>query len=110
MNGFELKNKNLQSDIPESCSCFAHLVYRTNPSDDLSKIRRISLVVIPQVFPKHILSNAHMRKCSLRSGTRDGCFEKSLLVSSKGMQTHLHGLQVTATKMAGKETVPDIQG
>ena len=41
-----------------------------------------------------------------------GCSEKSFLSRPlQGVRTHLRGLQVTVTRMAGKLTVPDdIQG
>lgn len=52
--------------------------------------------------------NAHTGKFTPGSG----CSEKSFLSRPlRGVRTHLRGLQVTVTRMAGKLTVPDdIQG
>ena len=48
--------------------------------------------------------NAHTGKLAPRSG----CSKKSFLSRPlRGVRTHLRGLQVTVTRMAGKLTVPD---
>lgn len=84
---------------------------RGEPSDDLSKIRgEILSSGDPFTLPRtdtHV-PNAHTGKFTPGSG----CSEKSFLSRPlRGVRTHLHGLQVTVTRMAGKLTVPDdIQG
>ncbi|CAA2954080.1 sugar phosphate phosphate translocator [Olea europaea subsp. europaea] len=76
------------------------------PSDDLSKIGgRSSVVVTLSLFHGLIhVPNAHTGK--LTPGF--GCSEKSFLSRLlRGVRTHLRGLQVTVTRMAGKLTVLD---
>ncbi|KAH7836563.1 hypothetical protein Vadar_002350 [Vaccinium darrowii] len=87
---------------------------RGEPSDDLSKIRG---EILSSGDPFTLPRTDTCTECSY--GKVDswvwnlwGCSEKSFLSRPlRGVRTHLRGLEVTVTRMAGKLTVPDdIQG
>nr|CAA42947.1 unnamed protein product [Petunia x hybrida] len=88
---------------------------RGEPSDDLSKIRGIQILSSgdPFTLPRtDTCTECSYGKVDSWVWNLGGCSEKSFLCRPlRGVRTHLRGLQVTVTRMAGKLTVPDdIQG
>nr|QGW48339.1 hypothetical protein [Raphanus sativus]QGW48658.1 hypothetical protein [Raphanus sativus] len=79
---------------------------RGEPSDDLSKIRggRSSVVVTLSLFPRtDTCTECSYGKVDSWVWNLGGCSEKSFLSRPlRGVRTHLRGLQVTVTRMAGK--------
>lgn len=85
---------------------------RGEPSDDLSKIRG---EILSSGDPFTLPRTYTCTECSygkVNSWVWNEVSEKSFLSRPlRGVRTHLRGLQVTVTRMAGKLTVPDdIQG
>ena len=87
---------------------------RGEPSDDLSKIRgEILSSGDPFTLPRiDTCTECSYGKVDSWVWNLWGCSEKSFLSRPlRGVRTHLRGLEVTVTRMAGKLTVPDdIQG
>ena len=94
--------------------CVSTAMNRGEPSDDLSKIRgEILSSGDPFTLPRtDTCTECSYGKVDSWVWNLGGCSEKSFLSRPlRGVRTHLRGLQVTVTRMAGKLTVPDdIQG